>query len=138
MSLASVDRKLLKVVPEPLVPPAADTRFWKLCSRLVRVESVVLDAVEAVADEVLCELEVANFCIRLCRSLPAWCLPPLEATEAVPLAPSLDEVLDWVTPPAFCACSAANKLCRNCCSACCVSELEVVPEACNATSGTKR
>lgn len=84
------------------MPPTADTRFWKLCSRLVKVESTVLEAVEveSVVDDVLCDSEAANFCIRACTSLAALRLPPLAATGVVPLASPLDDV-SWVTPPAF-------------------------------------
>ena len=104
--------------------------FWKLRSRLVNVESEVLDAVElqSVAEDVLCDSEAASCCIRLCKSLAGLRLLPLTATVVALLAPSVLEAPDWAGSPALCACSAANRLSMNDCRACCVSESDAVFE----------
>jgi len=98
MSFPRADRKLFNAVVEPSFPPVAETSAWKLCSRSVKVESVVLEPLEtepledesvedeSVEDEVRCEPAAVSSWIRLCRSLAGFGLAPLAVIDVVPVA----------------------------------------------------
>jgi hypothetical protein len=125
MSLARAFRNPFKVTFELSVPPSAETRLLKLCSRLLRVESEVVDEVEAAVVEsevavelpVLLDSEEVSFAMRLCRSVSGF------GRVAAPIAAVLLELVEseslcCVEDVALCACIAANRLCRKPCSAC--------------------
>ena len=107
---------------ELLLPPSAVTRFEKLDSSCVSVESLEeVEAVEAVEVEEELVLRLAvSLLIRLCRSELIWPGPP----DAEPI-PSDDELDPELLVVELCACSAAIRLCMKVTMAWATLELEL-------------